>query len=108
MRAVATALSQVGVDLEVIVVDDGSADQTTARLSEVADARLRVLRLRTPQGGARARNLGISEARGQWIAFLDDDDVWSPKKLNLQLRWPGRCRRASSTRGPFTSTSPGG
>ena len=84
-RAVAGALNQVGVDVEVIVVDDGSPDRTAERLSEIADDRLRVLRLPSCQGGASARNVGIAEARGRWIAFLDDDDVWSPHKLRLQL-----------------------
>jgi glycosyltransferase involved in cell wall biosynthesis len=84
-RAVATALNQVGVDLEVLVVDDGSRDRTAERVSAIADERLQVLRLPSCQGGARARNVGIAEARGRWVAFLDDDDVWSPNKLRLQL-----------------------
>ncbi len=84
-RAVATALNQVGVEVEVIVVDDGSTDGTDERIGEIADERLRVLRLPTCQGGARARNAGIAEASARWIAFLDDDDVWSPHKLRLQL-----------------------
>jgi glycosyltransferase involved in cell wall biosynthesis len=84
-RAVSCALRQVDVRVEVVVVDDGSTDRTTEHLSAIADPRLRVLRLPTSQGGAHARNAGIAEARGRWVAFLDDDDIWSPHKLRLQL-----------------------
>ena len=84
-RAVACAVHQQGVDVEVIVVDDGSRDRTIAGLAQINDERLRVLHLPDSEGGAHARNVGIKEARGDWVAFLDDDDVWSPHKLRLQL-----------------------
>jgi glycosyltransferase involved in cell wall biosynthesis len=83
--ALAGALGQEDVDFEVVVVDDGSADETPRRLAELDEPRLRVLRHETPQGVARARNAGIGEAAGEWVAFLDDDDVWSPRKLRAQL-----------------------
>jgi glycosyltransferase involved in cell wall biosynthesis len=79
------ALNQVGVDVEVIVVDDGSTDDTAASLARKNDERLRVLRNDTPQGVSAARNRGISHARSRWIAFLDDDDLWAPDKLAAQL-----------------------
>jgi glycosyltransferase involved in cell wall biosynthesis len=84
-RTLVSALAQEGVALEVVVVDDGSDDQTPERLGAVADARLRVFRHERSLGVARARNTGIEEARGAWIAFLDDDDTWSPAKLRTQL-----------------------
>jgi glycosyltransferase involved in cell wall biosynthesis len=83
--ALAGALAQEDVDFEVVVVDDGSADETPARLTELDDSRLRVLRHEAPHGVARARNAGIAEAAGEWVAFLDDDDLWSPRKLRAQL-----------------------
>jgi glycosyltransferase involved in cell wall biosynthesis len=83
--ALPAALEQQDVDHEVIVVDDGSSDETAERLAEIADSRLRVLRNETPGGVAVARNRGVFEARGRWISFLDDDDVWSPRKLRAQL-----------------------
>jgi glycosyltransferase involved in cell wall biosynthesis len=83
--ALAGALGQENVHFEVVVVDDGSADETPARLAELDEPRLRVLRHETPQGVARARNAGIAEAAGEWVAFLDDDDIWSPRKLRAQL-----------------------
>ena len=83
--ALPSALEQQDIDHEVIVVDDGSSDETADRLGEVADPRLRVLRNEAPGGVAAARNRGVFEARGRWISFLDDDDLWSPRKLRAQL-----------------------
>ncbi len=80
-----SALSQIDVDLEVVVVDDGSSDGTAERLRHLHDARVRVLRHDESKGRAAARNAGIAAARGEWIAFLDDDDLWSPVKLRRQL-----------------------
>ena len=81
------ALQQEGVDHEVIVVDDGSTDETPEALAALArsEQRLRVVRHETSRGVAQARNAGIAAARGEWVAFLDDDDLWSPRKLRLQL-----------------------
>jgi glycosyltransferase involved in cell wall biosynthesis len=84
-HALPSALSQEDVELEVIVVDDGSTDETPVALARQTDARLRVARHNEPRGVARARNAGIAVARGEWIAFLDDDDLWAPKKIRTQL-----------------------
>ncbi len=84
-RAVASALAQDGVEIEVVVVDDGSSDGTAAWLDDVRDPRLVVLRRKRPGGVAAARNLGLERATGRWVAFLDDDDVWSPGKLHAQV-----------------------
>jgi glycosyltransferase involved in cell wall biosynthesis len=86
-RTVASALAQRDVAVEVIAVDDGSVDDTPARLAALAgsDPRLRVLRHERRAGVARARNAGIAVARGEWLAFLDDDDLWAPDKLARQL-----------------------
>jgi glycosyltransferase involved in cell wall biosynthesis len=83
--ALASALAQDDVRLEVIVVDDGSSDVTPECLAEVGDARLRIVRHEHSLGVARARNRGVEEARGPWIALLDDDDTWAPAKLRTQL-----------------------
>ena len=79
------ALSQEGVDVEVVVVDDGSSDGTAERLVALGDPRVRVVRHESSLGQGAARNAGIAEAAGAWIAFLDDDDLWSPRKLRDQL-----------------------
>lgn len=83
-HALATALAQENVDFEIVIVDDGSAKPPPAGVAAFSDSRVRVIR--RPHGGqARARNLGIAEARGEWVAFLDDDDLWAPQKLRTQL-----------------------
>ncbi len=71
----------------MIVVDDGSRDETPARLAELAaqEPRLRVVAHGESRGVAQARNAGIRAARGEWVAFLDDDDLWSPQKLRAQI-----------------------
>jgi glycosyltransferase involved in cell wall biosynthesis len=83
--ALSAAFLQEDVELEVVVFDDASTDQTPFVLAAVSDPRLRVIRSSERRGVARARNVGIMHARGKWIAFLDDDDVWSPRKLRTQL-----------------------
>jgi glycosyltransferase involved in cell wall biosynthesis len=84
-----SALGQIGVDIEVLVVDDGSTDESLEELARIDDPRLRVLRNERTPGICGARNTGISAARGEWLAFLDDDDLWSPNKLRAQLDLPG-------------------
>lgn len=82
-ESVDSALAQTHRDVEVIVVDDSSTDHTPARLREYGD-RVHVLRKRNG-GAAAARNAGANMARGEWLAFLDADDVWEPAKLERQL-----------------------
>lgn len=86
-RAALSALEQEPAPLEVLVCDDGSTDGTQAELErwQAEEPRLRYLRLPVNRGTpAPARNLGISSAHGDWVAFLDDDDCWLPGKLSLQ------------------------
>lgn len=84
-RAIASVLSQTFSDLECIVVDDGSTDQTPQVMAGFQDPRLRVIRLPGNGGYSRAINTGIRVARGRLIAFLDSDDEWLPKKLERQV-----------------------
>lgn len=81
-RAVASALAQVEPGDEVIVVDDGSTDDTDLALAPFGD-RIRFMRCSNGGAGA-ARNRGIREARRELVAFLDSDDEWMPGKLHLQ------------------------
>jgi glycosyltransferase involved in cell wall biosynthesis len=83
--ALPAALGQEDVGVEVVVVDDGSNDGTEKHLARHGDRRLRVVRHERPRGVAVARNAGIAAARGEWVAFLDDDDLWAPKKLRMQI-----------------------
>jgi glycosyltransferase involved in cell wall biosynthesis len=89
-----SVLWQRGVDFEVVVVDDGSADDTAEVVAALADPRLRLVRHDSPQGVSAARNRGIAEASGTWVAFLDDDDLWAPDKLARQLQAAHRSGRA--------------
>jgi hypothetical protein len=83
--------AQRDVDLELVIVDDDSSDGTSERLGELGDHRIRVLRTSAQPGQpparrvGTARNAGAAAARGDWIAFLDDDDLWAPHKLRVQL-----------------------
>jgi glycosyltransferase involved in cell wall biosynthesis len=92
---ITSALEQEDVELEVVVVDDGSTDETAAGLAEWSEAepRLRVRRGEASGGVAAARNHGIAQARGEWLAFLDHDDLWAPRKLREQL---DQARRANA------------
>lgn len=80
-----SVLRQRHVELEVIVVDEASSDATPDVLAALDDARVRVIRHETPRGVSAARNHGAAEAHGEWLAFVDDDDLWAPDKLARQL-----------------------
>lgn len=82
-EAVESALSQTYPNMEVIVVDDGSKDDTLERLSQFGD-RIRVLK-QGNAGPAAARNTGLGAARGELIAFLDSDDIWLANKTERQV-----------------------
>jgi glycosyltransferase involved in cell wall biosynthesis len=83
--AIQSVLAQEGVDLELIVVDDASTDETRKRLQALGDPRVLVLHQPVRQGVSRSRNKGMESARGRWVAFLDDDDFWAPHYLRAQL-----------------------
>ena len=88
--AINSVLAQTFSDLEVIVVDDGSSDGTGQILSEIFGDRIRYY-AQANQGVSAARNRGIAEARGEWIAFLDSDDRWEKDKLEWQLKALEQC-----------------
>lgn len=95
-QAVNSILSQRGVSIELVVVDDGSTDGTGPWLDRVAgkDSRIKAVHHAQPRFISCARNAGIAHASGRWLAFCDDDDLWAPDKLAVQLR----ALRASSAR----------
>lgn len=90
IRAIKSILNQTYKNLEVLVVDDNNPNdeysiKVQERLKMVKDPRVRYIQQEKHINGAVARNVGIREARGEFIAFLDDDDEWLPKKLEAQI-----------------------
>lgn len=83
-RAIDSALAQIDCDIEVIVLNDGSNDETSSVLADYGD-RIRAIN-QTNSGLSRTRNNGIALATGEWVAFLDHDDYWKPEKLSRQLK----------------------
>lgn len=84
-NAVASVLAQSVHDIELIIVDDGSVDDTRAVIEPfLADQRIRYF-YQENQGQSRARNFALEKAKGEYIAFLDSDDAWSADKLEKQL-----------------------
>ena len=84
-RAVNSVRAQTLKELEIIVVIDGEDRATVNTLEAIAETRLQIVQLPETKGGGTARNAGVNQAQGQWIAFLDDDDEWLPTKLEQQL-----------------------
>lgn len=87
-KAIESVICQTYSNWELIVVNDDSPDNSVAIAQEYAekDCRIRIVHQIPNAGCAQARNLGISQARGQYIAFLDSDDIWVATKLDKQVR----------------------
>ena len=117
LDAVGSVVAQTWPRWELIVVDDGSTERTASILAGLDDPRIRVLR--SPHSGlaAVARNRGLAQARGAYVAFLDSDDAWLPGKLEAQLdalsqskqcRWSYTLFEHMDERGTFLPTLSGG
>lgn len=81
LRAIDSVLSQSFTDFEIIIVDDGSTDDSLKNIESISDFRIRIIK-QTNQGVGSARNKGMTEAKYNWIALLDADDAWSNDHLN--------------------------
>ncbi len=96
-EAIGTIRAQSYTAWELLIVDDGSTDDTEAVVRPLLhDRRIRYLREKRQRGAAHARNRALREARGRWIAFCDSDDRWHPEKLALQLAFMKRHGHAFS------------
>ena len=84
-RAVNSVLAQTYSDYEIIIVDDESEDNTQEVIRSFDDPRVRSFKMERNGGASAARNLGIGNAHGKYIGFLDDDDEWLPRKLERQV-----------------------
>ena len=85
-RAISSVLAQSHSKFELIIVDDGSVDNTADVVSEFSDPRIVFRKLETNQGAPHARNVGIEISRGEFLAFLDSDDEWRSEKLAKQVQ----------------------
>lgn len=85
IEAVQSVLSQSYNDLECIIVDDGSEEDTASVIDQSIDPRIKYVEHNQNKGASAARNTGIEQAQGEFIAFLDDDDEWMPEKLEKQV-----------------------
>lgn len=85
-QAIASVLSQIGPNDEHIVIDDGSTDRTWEIVSQIRDARVRLIKSARP-GVSAARNTGLAHASGEFIAFLDADDEWTPGRHEAMLSY---------------------
>ena len=102
MEAVESVLRQTYPHLELLVIDDGSTDDTLERLNKIEDGRLRVI-LANHRGAASARNRGLKEARGEFIGFCDSDDLWVAEKLTWQVDYLRKHPEASLVYGDAAS-----
>lgn len=82
-KAIHSVLGQSYHNIEIIVVDDSTNDETQRSL--ISNGKIRYIKNEESMGSPYSRNIGLNEARGDVIAFLDDDDIWLPKKIELQI-----------------------
>ena len=86
-EALQSVFAQTFRDFEVLVVDDGSTDDTVSVIESIKDPRLHYIRKDQNAGCGAAYNSGIRAARGEYISFLDSDDLWKPEKLEYEVRF---------------------
>ena len=84
-RAIASVQKQTYSKMEILIIDDGSTDDTEEIVSKISDTRIRYIKNSRNCGVSHSRNLGIVAAKGNYIAFQDSDDIWKPEKLQKQM-----------------------
>ncbi len=82
--SIESVLTQTFQEFEIIIVNDGSTDETEKVISNFSDARIKLISQTTNKGASAARNNGIRASKGDFVAFLDSDDRWLPEKLQIQ------------------------
>lgn len=86
-ESIQSVLAQTYTNWELIIVDDCSTDNTDEVIANFCDKRIRYLKNTQNSGAALTRNRALREANGEWIAFLDSDDIWLPEKLERQIEF---------------------
>lgn len=86
-QSIQSVINQTFTSWELIIVDDNSTDDTKKIVENFNDNRIKFIKNETNNGAAYCRNKALKEAKGKWIAFLDSDDIWLPKKLENQLNF---------------------
>jgi glycosyltransferase involved in cell wall biosynthesis len=86
-ESIKSVIDQTYRDWELIIVDDCSTDNTDEVVNSFRDKRIKYLKNKKNLGAAMTRNRALREARGEWIAFLDSDDVWAPEKLEKMIKF---------------------
>ena len=84
-ESIQSVLEQTYANWELLIVDDCSSDNTETIVKSFKDSRVKYFRNTKNSGAALTRNRALREAKGEWVAFLDSDDLWYPKKLELQI-----------------------
>lgn len=95
-ETIQSVLDQTYTNWELIIVDDCSTDNTEEVLATINDSRIRYFKNEKNSGAAVSRNKALREAKGQWIAFLDSDDLWMPEKLEKQINFMKKNRYSFS------------
>jgi len=85
-NSIKSVLNQTYKNFEIIVVDDGSTDNTKEEINKIKNHKIRYLKLKKNSGGSNARNIGIKHSHGQYISFQDSDDIFYPDKLEKQIQ----------------------
>ena len=87
LKCIDSVINQTYKELEILLIDDKSSDNTIRKIKKIKDKRIKIIKLNNNMGAARARNKGIEEATGDYISFLDSDDYWRLDKIEKQVEF---------------------
>ena len=87
LKCINSVINQTYKNLEIILIDDKSTDNSVELIKKIGDKRIKLITLKKNSGAAIARNKGIEKSSGDYICFLDSDDYWKPKKIEKQLKF---------------------
>ena len=102
-KSILSVLEQSYKDYEIIIVDDASTDDITTTLNDIDYPDLKIIHHKKNRGAANARNTGVKEAKGKYVAFLDSDDTWMPDKLKIQHDYMENLKETENTKASCTS-----